>query len=183
MEDGAPFAGGEYDRRLASLHAPAGNGGEQMTFLFEPTDDLDAVAKIAASPESYRGAADDGCGAREDFEASPLWAYLIAKKEDGEVVACFALRQETSTTVQFHSAFLRSVWGDTAAILSAMFDWIWANTKYLRATSRVPVFNKLALRLAGKCGMVEYGRDEKSFQKDGTLYDETLVGIMKPGIA
>ena len=59
--------------------------------------------------------------------------------------------------------------------------WMFENTPCQRLITNVPEFNKVALRFAKKAGMKVIGINEKSFMKNGKLYDQTLLGISKEG--
>jgi RimJ/RimL family protein N-acetyltransferase len=148
-------------------------------FQFEQTRDMALVHQIATTPSIFRASSDDGTPSAEDFHVPSHCAYAIARDEDGVLLGCYGLEPHNSISLEIHTCLLPSAWGRAQEITSAFREWLWQNTSAKRITTRVPSFNRLALRLAKACGMVEFGRDVKSFQKHGRLYDEILLGISK----
>lgn len=164
------------------MHAPS-QPREAHALRYERTFDYDRVWRIIAEPRIYRAIMDDGAPADPgEFVVAAYESIWYVLCYDGpELLGCFALFPQNSTTWQVHTILLPQAWGRATDAARGFVEWVWANTPCLRITTVVPVFNRLALRLAEKAGMVKFGTDTGSFLKNGQLYDQILLGISKPG--
>jgi RimJ/RimL family protein N-acetyltransferase len=154
----------------------------EPAFQFEQARDMEIVRQIVTTPAIFSAASDDGCAPREEFRPPSHCAYAIARAKDGLLLGCYGLEPRNSVLIEIHTCLLPAAWGRSVEISTAFLDWLWANSNCMRITTRVPTFNRLALRLAKSCGMLEFGRDVKSFQKRGMLHDEILLGISRPRV-
>jgi RimJ/RimL family protein N-acetyltransferase len=91
----------------------------------------------------------------------------------------FLLERRNFIEYSVHTALLKHSRGRAVEIGTAALDWAFKNTPALRLTTTVPSCNPLALRLALKVGFKKFGINEKSFQKNGIIYDQTLLGVSK----
>jgi RimJ/RimL family protein N-acetyltransferase len=148
-------------------------------FHFEQAKDLELVRQIVTTPAIFRASCDDGAGPAEQFQVPSRCAYALARDESGELLGCYGIEPHNLVSIEIHTCLLPTAWGRAEAITCAFREWLWQNTSAKRITTRVPSFNRLALKLAMACGMIEFGRDVKSFQKHEKLYDEILLGISK----
>lgn len=80
---------------------------------------------------------------------------------------------------QSHSCLLPAAWGQAAVIGREAVRWLFANTSARRITAAIPAYNRLAISMAKRSGLVEFGRNPLSFQKRGTLHDQILLGVSK----
>ena len=150
----------------------------------ERTHDMPLVRSVITHEKIWPMVADDLAGAREDFIPldHPATCYLSARDGD-HLLGIWMLNPENSVTWDVHTCLLPSAWG-ALAIKAAChaIQWVWDNTPCRRLVTKVPVFNRLALRFARMAGMVEYGRNPRSFLKNGELHDQILLGISKPEV-
>jgi len=91
----------------------------------------------------------------------------------------FMLTRCNHIMFECHTTLLPSARGKSVEIGKAALKFAFENTPALRIITAVPENNPLALRMALKSGFRVIGVNEKSFQKNGTLYDQTLLGISK----
>ncbi len=64
--------------------------------------------------------------------------------------------------------------------MRALFEWAWKNTPATRVVTKVPAFNRIALRFARRAGMTQFGINETSYRKNGTDHDQVLLGVTRP---
>lgn len=140
---------------------------------------MNQIREIVTTPAIFRSSSDDGSGPADAFHLPSKFAYAIARDQDGALLGCYGLEPRNLISLEIHTCLLPIAWGRGQEITSAFRDWLWQNTSAKRITTRVPSFNRLALKLALSCGMIEFGRDVRSFQKHGKLFDEILLGISK----
>lgn len=132
-------------------------------------------------PNIYPHITDDGCPPVEQFEPviSPAIWYVEARDND-VLLGLWAFVPQNAVCWEVHTCLLPHAWGDTAAIAAKeLASWIWENTDCRRIVTTVPAYNRLAYRFARKAGMTEYGRNPKSFLKNGKLYDQLLLGLSR----
>jgi RimJ/RimL family protein N-acetyltransferase len=58
-------------------------------------------------------------------------------------------------------------------------EWTWSNTEKRRIWGAISADNVRAIRYAKLCGMKVFGRNEKSFMKNGKLTDQVLLGVSR----
>lgn len=157
------------------------------SLTFTLAEDVELVRRILTAPTVYGAISDDGCPAVEDFRVTvhPSILYVLVH-DQAELLGCFGIYLESSTCVQIHTCllpFAPLVRGRTMAAANGILEWIWANTTFNRVITRVPEFNRLALRFAQKAGMMLFGVNEMSYLKNGVLHDQFYLGISRPGVS
>ena len=81
---------------------------------------------------------------------------------------------------EVHTALLPCAWGLRAPLATrAGARWMFEHTNCQRIVTCVPAGNTLALRLALKAGMSQYGRNPRSLLRGGVLVDQILLGMNK----
>jgi hypothetical protein len=149
---------------------------------FERTFDYRLVREIITHPAIWPWVTDDFAGAAEDFKATEhpgIW-YVTAWDE-AELLGmwCFGPRNgvcwEVHTYLLPECGFRR---GREAA--RGMAAWIWDHTTCRRVITNVPAFHRAARIFALAAGMTAFGVNEKSFQKDGILHAQTMLGMSAP---
>lgn len=91
----------------------------------------------------------------------------------------FMLQAHNHTLYEVHTLLLPHAHGKAVAIGKEALAWAWENTPAHRIITSVPDYNVLALRLARKVGMVQYGLNVKAFRKNGKDHDILMLGITK----
>lgn len=155
---------------------------EATSITFERTFDLDLIRTIVTHEKIWPHVADDGAGRPEDYrpvDHPAIWYVLVLSGH--ELMGVWIFNPQTSACWEIHTALLPKAWG-TLAHRAARFivPWVWEHTTCRRIVTNVPVYNRLALAFAKGAGMEQYGLNPKSYQKDGKLYDQILLGISKP---
>lgn len=147
--------------------------------MIERTYDADFITHCVTHPDVWRMAADDGypdpCLYFPPMADSIYW---VRAGDHG----VFMAHPHNSITFEVHTLLLPSARGKAVEFAKAAIAWAFANTACERLITNVPSFNPLALRLAKKSGMSEYGVNQKSFKRGGVLYDQILLGISKGGV-
>lgn len=150
---------------------------------FEPTNDMQLVKQIVTHPKLWPYLSDDFSPDPESFEPiqAPGIIYLLVR--DGEaVLGCFVLHPHSAIVWEVHTCLLPAAWGRSEEATRGGTEWIWANLNCVRLITNVPVSNPLALRLAKRSGMEEYGRNPHSFMKHGKTETMVLLGITRPNV-
>ena len=139
-----------------------------------PTKDVDFIVKCVLC--NWDVASDDNCG-DPDFYFPPMYDGITWYRVDDFGVYC--LEKKADKLYECHTVLLPMARGKAVNITKEALTWAWGNLPVERIITAVPEFNKLALRLALKCGFVQYGINEKSFHKRGVLYDQILLELFK----
>lgn len=152
-----------------------------MPIQISRTVDMPLVRSVITHPRVYPHVSDDSSPAVEDFEPidHASLVYLHAQ-DDAGTLGVFMLVPLSHVCYQVHTCMLPRAWGASAREAARLgTQWMFEHGPCRRIVTNVPEYNRIAERFARACGMTEYGRNLKSFQKDGVLYDEILLGISK----
>lgn len=148
---------------------------------FERTSDFDLVRSIMTHPRVYPHITDDGCPPVEEFHPSEdrmLWYILV--RNAGKPVGLWLFVPTNAVCWEVHTCLLPEAWGDVGReAAKRMAEWIWQYTACRRIITNVPECNRLALRFAKAAGMLEFGRNEASFLKNGRLHAQIMLGLTK----
>lgn len=99
---------------------------------------------------------------------------------DGSYMGLFAVHPHNVVMWEVHTCLLPIAWGDCAiSCAKALIEWVFRNTTCERLITSVPTTNRLALRLAKRAGMLEWGTNPASYRKGGKLVDLVMLGISK----
>ena len=150
---------------------------------FERSTDYTQIGDILRHPRIYPHISDDYSPPASEYrpvESEAVW-YVIARdvQEAGtELLGLWMLVPQNGVCWEVHTALLPCAWGDIGLEAArALQAWIWAHTPCRRIVTNVPVSNRLALHFAMRAGMRVFGVNEKSYQKDGQLWDQVCLGI------
>lgn len=146
----------------------------------ERTFDVDYIKSCVTHPKIWDHSVDDG-GTRINEYTPPIdeCVYWLKAVENGKQYGVFLLHPHNSICYEVHTCLLPEIWGRTIECTHAGIEWMFKNTSCRRIITSVPKYNKLALRLAKKSGLKEYGINTKSYLKNGILHDLIILGISK----
>lgn len=122
---------------------------------------------------------DDGAYSAEDFEPSVIDNFYWLSVIDIEPVGVFLMHKQNFICYEIHTCLLPEIWGRSQECTALVIAWVFENTPCQRLITNVPAYNKLAARLARRSGMKQFGINEKSYLKNGTLQDQFMFGISK----
>lgn len=130
----------------------------------------------------YSGMSDDACPSMEDFrlpEDDSVWYVLVRDEE--KLMGFWALIPQSDTCAEVHTVILPAYWGSVARRAAReMAAWIWLNSRFVKLTTPVPVFNRAALAFAKSSGMKEIATIKASYLKRGIAHDIIVLGIDRP---
>lgn len=151
---------------------------------FDRTYDWELIRLIATHPKIWPSISDDFSPQPQDWapeQDEQVW-YVHVKNELS--LGMFIFYPENPICWRSHICMLPESWGAIARdACKGAFAWLWANSSCLRIIGSIPECNSLALGFALQCGMERFGVNVRSFQKDGKLFDQILLGISKPETA
>lgn len=150
---------------------------------FEPTQDMALVKKIITHPKLWPYLSDDFSPPPEQFEPAQAEGiiYLLVSEEN-RTLGCFLLHSHSAIVWEVHTCLLPEAWGKSEEATKGGTEWVWSNLPCMRLITNVPNNNKLALRLAKRSGMQQFGCNPDSFAKAGKVYSMAMLGISRPGI-
>lgn len=131
-------------------------------------------------PTQWDAATDDACPAAAEFRPNEdeRIVYLEARR-GRELVGILTLIPENAVCFQLHFAGNLSRIKTATAAARAVIAWAFRNTPARRVVASIPATNRLAIALAKRTGLTQYGVNSASFLKRGQLVDQILLGISK----
>lgn len=146
---------------------------------FERTHDLSFVSSIYTLPRIWPWIGDDYAPERSTFQANgdPRIVYLFCKEE--HTVGLFTFLPQNTVCWEVHIVLLPRRKTRGYVILRGAMDWMFEHSTAQRIVGHVPAFNRLAVKVARRAGMLPYGINPRSFQKNGKLEDQILFGLSK----
>lgn len=151
-------------------------------FEFHRTKDYRAIREIITHPAIWPYVSDDFAPPVEQFqpiENDSIWYVLV--KDGDQLMGMWMLVPNSPIWTEVHTCILPEGRGNRAREASILFiEWIWKNTPFLAVTTHVPSYNRLALNFAIRGGMKAVGMIPRSYQKNGHLMDQMVLGTYKP---
>lgn len=111
-----------------------------------------------------------------DVGGHNIWLQV---QHNGESLGVFLASPHGVVCREVHSALLPAARGVSAEASKAAIDWLFTNTQCVSILAWVPEYHRFAVRMALNSGLKVLGRNQKSFLKNGILYDEILLGVSK----
>jgi len=149
---------------------------------FERSYDFKLIGAIMRHEKLYDICADDYQPARGDFEPREdelIW-YLLVKEAD-EILGLIILAPQNYVCAEIHVRFLPQAWGNLSRVaIREAVQWVWNNTPCVRLVAFCPSYSTVAVRFMHRAGFEVYGINEHSWQRDGQIYDQILMGISRP---
>lgn len=141
--------------------------------------DYPLIRALITHPTQWRAASDDFSPSREEFQPNedPRIVYLIASDDTGPF-GLFTLLPQNGVCFEIHCAMMPSAWGkQSTEALKKAIAFMWALTPARRIVASIPASNRLAIALAKRAGMTQYGINERSILKGAALIDQVLLGV------
>ena len=155
------------------------NGRIRIERCFDPA----LVTEIITNPKIYPHVSDDYSPPQDEFTAERLvqnaWIYFLTPIFEERTVGVFMVHGHNGVMYEVHTCILPEFWGKSVEAAKVGTQWMFENTPCRKLITLVPVYNRLAYRLALRAGMKDQGIITKSFLKNGTLFDQYVLGIEK----
>ena len=139
------------------------------------TTDKELISKILNHPKVYKWITDDCSPKVYEPIIHPSIIYLTDETKKWVI----RIDPINGICCQVHTTLLPEVWGLGVEIVREAIRWGFANTRYMKITTTIPVFNRLAIKLTKDSGFTKEGLIKKSFLKNWKLYDQELWGLTK----
>jgi hypothetical protein len=149
---------------------------------FERSFDYELVRQIITHPRLYPHLSDDHSPPPDEYQPQrhPAIWYVIVRDDD-ELLGLWMFVPQNGVCWEVHTALLPCAWGERGQLAARLLPtWIWHASHCRRIVTNVPVTNRLALHFAYQAGMRVFGVNEASYQKNGVLHDQVMLGISKP---
>jgi hypothetical protein len=141
-----------------------------------PTRDFARIRELLTQPAQWEAASDDGSPPREAFAVNED-ERIIYLEASG--VGIFTLIPQNAVCYEIHCVANIARIKTATAALRAAIAWVFENTPARRIVAQIPARNRLAIELARRAGLQQYGTNYASFLKHGQLVDLILLGISK----
>lgn len=144
---------------------------------YEFTTDANFITWCMTLPEVWRMGTDDSAIGvdRRMFYVNPEGNFWLQCDKYG-LLMCEPIPHDA---FKLHVAFAANAKGKAVEIFKGAFEWLFTNTDVTNLVAEIPSYNKLAIKLAEKSGMLGVGMSYKTFKKADVLYDQYLFKISK----
>jgi len=151
------------------------------TLRIEPIADEALIGSTLRHPRIFPHIRDDACPDACSLKVALSDSLFYLGVYEGEsYLGLFLVHPHNLILFEVHTCLLPPAWGPTAVrAAKALIAWVFEHTSCRRLVTSVPDGNLLALRLARRAGMSEYGVNPRSILRDGELLDQTLLGFSK----
>ena len=112
-------------------------------------------------PKIYPYVSDNTCPKPEEFNWPNSDDFFSVGCFENEYMGCFCFHEKSSSEVEIHTCLLPIARGKSLQFGQLVIRFILENTPYLVISTFVPKTNKLAKRLALKCGFEIDGKGDK----------------------
>ncbi len=151
----------------------------RITRTFDP----EIVKSVMLSPEIWETVAEDN-QLPELFEpemVSDCWLQVAA---DDELVGLYNIHATNAVTLEIHCQILPEYREEHAKESSRhVLQWILDNApEYEKVIAQIPTLYPEVKHFTLNAGFQEEGLNRLSYRKNGTLYDQWLLGITKAEI-
>ncbi len=141
------------------------------------TRDMEIVRAIMSNPAIFPHIHDDSVTECDPVDHDGFHWMLV---DDGEPAGVFLVHAMNSICDQMHTCLLPRIWGTGAAwAAQLLLRWAFTETACQKMITAVPAYNRAALRFAKAGGMQQEGINRASFQRNGQLIDQIMLGITK----
>ncbi len=148
-------------------------------FTYELTADLQLARSLLVNKQCYRRMANDSAPPPEDLTVlhDETIRYVVAQEEDYNV-GLFLLKS-LGGYHEVHFCIAPAAWGCSVEIGQGFLEWVWKNTDLHFLLGPVPSYNRLALKLAKRCGFQEFATCPGGTRR-GVPFSLILLSITRP---
>lgn len=142
------------------------------------THDMELVATVMGHPAIFPHIAEDGVDRPEPIDHPGFYWMLVTRKV--ETAGVFLVHAQSAVCYEMHTMILPAFWGAPAsAAAQALLTWAFTETECMKMVTRVPTYNRAALRFAEANGMRREGVNRESYLRGDELIDQINLGITK----
>jgi RimJ/RimL family protein N-acetyltransferase len=144
------------------------------------TADYTLVRDFIRQPAQWQAATDDFAPDPETWQPNPDPRIIyLAAREGQRLFGVFTVIPHSTVCHEIHMAADISRFKTATHALRAAIAWMFAHTHAARIVASIPATNGLAIALARRAGLEQYGMNPRSFQKRGRLVDQILLGTSR----
>jgi len=137
------------------------------------SDNIDDIAKIINHPKVFDWLSDDL--SPFPFVPDKNDLYIMNEAKTGVI----KVDPLNGVTCQIHTAVLPELWGRADGFVKEVSTWVFTNTLYHKAITFIPEYNRPAIQLAKRSGMVKEGCIKRSWLKKWKLRNQFIYGLQK----
>lgn len=142
--------------------------------IVEQVFDKDRIAKVLKDPEIFDRIAEDGI-LSSDYQIPDDAIYVM--NEDSTALMIY--HHHNSVTLECHVQVLKDYRDIAMDFGKSALQWAWDNTKASKIVAQIPEIYPDVLKFALKNGFEIEGINESSYIKNGELYDQIYLGLIR----
>lgn len=144
--------------------------------IIERTTDLAKIIKVMKNPEIFERISEDGVSI-DNWLPSLDDAIFLTDKEN---IGLMIYHEINSITIECHVQVLPEHRGKALEFGKSAIDWAWKNTKATKIVAQIPEIYPNVIRFAYKNGFSFEGINKDSYLKNGKVYSQYYLGLIKP---
>lgn len=151
--------------------------------IVEPTSDLALIHLVLTDERIFDRLTDDYSPKRDEIpdgsDPFPGAIYLLCRDEE-EVLGLIVGAPFGGVELRLHPCLLPTSGGDRSREAGRQaISYFWFHTRYIRIIGIVPSYNHSSIKFLEDIGMLQFGFDQSSFQKNDKVWDQIYLGISK----
>jgi len=143
------------------------------------TKNIDDIKSILCHPEIYDRIAEDGAPKIEDYQ--PDLESVICVMDD-QKIGVMLYHWVNGITLECHIQILPDRRKDANKFCQLALEWVWDNTKATKIVAQIPELYPDVVKFAYKNGFQLEGMNEKSYMKNGKIYSQIYLGLIRPEV-
>jgi RimJ/RimL family protein N-acetyltransferase len=153
--------------------------------IVRPTEDVGLIRRCMTHPAVWKHVSDDGSPPVDKFWppiGEPV--LYLAAFEGEDCGGVWVYHPHNLILFEVHTCCLPEWWGPRALEAARRtLLWMIGNTPCRKVITHVPAPNRRAYSFALRVGLQDEGLNRASFQKNGMLFDQYVLGITEGEIS
>ena len=147
--------------------------------IITQTQNIGDIKGILCHPEIYDRIAEDGMPNWEDYEPDIDGVMCVM---DENKIGVMLYHWVNGITLECHIQILPEYRKEANKFCQLALQWAWDNTKATKIVAQIPELYPDVVKFAYKNGFQLEGMNEKSYMKNGKIYSQMYLGLIRPEV-
>jgi hypothetical protein len=137
------------------------------------------IKGVLCHPEIYDRIAEDGMPNWEDYEPDIDGVMCVM---DENKIGVMLYHWVNGITLECHIQILPEYRKEANKFCQLALEWVWDNTKATKIVAQIPELYPDVVKFAYKNGFQLEGMNESSYMKNGKIYSQMYLGLIRPEV-